>query len=214
LNNDIPEDARPVVRKRKFAGRWLYIALPIFLLAAFAGIYTGNRLSDRISAKNDQVYIDEYTGLGARTGLTGELELAVNPVKISTHKGQPARVEITITNSSRKNILLNGWLKPMPANFNSNQFPVKVSIKRAGKPMERKGSLDIMPAHAKKDFITLRPGESRSFTVDLTGFGFNLSKPGLYSAEFWYETYLSGRYAGVKAWTGMTNHAIVQLIVR
>jgi hypothetical protein len=214
LNNNIPEDDQSGKKICRFKGRRHWIVLPILLLAVFAGIYTGNRLSDRLSAKNNQLYVDEYTGLGARTGLTGELKLSVTPMKLSARLGEPAQVEITITNRGKKSIRLNGWMKPLPSSFNSNQFPVRVLMKYEGRPMEHKGSLKVMPAHLKKDFLTLKPYESHSFTVDLTKLGWNLSKPGAYSAEFWYETYLSGRYAGVKAWTGMTNHAIVQLTVR
>ena len=81
------------------------------------------------------------------------------------------------------------------------------------------GKFEVLRTAAQKqDFRKLGPGRSLDITVgDLSEPArigvWDMSSPGVYNVEIWYETYLTGRYIGVHAWTGMTNHVVVQVTV-
>ncbi len=188
------------------------------IIAAAAGIYAGNWIFRRHAAAQESARLDEYVGLGEHTAMTGELDLAVSPVSLTTSPGGPAKVALTLTNRTSRPLILNAWLTPAPAAFQSNQLPFKVRISMNGKPVRYTGNPVLYPPHKKKDFFTLGPGQSRQLTVDLSrgpdGGKWDISKPGVYTAEVWYETYLTGQYIGVHAWTGMTNHVITRITVR
>lgn len=198
---------------------WTTVVLIAFVViaAALGGIITGNWLLGRRAAAVESARLDEYVGLGARTGLTGELDLQVIPRTLSVKSRQPATVQLVLTNKSAKPMVLNAWLNPAPASFQSNQIPFKVKITKNGRPVGYAGNAVLFPAHTKKDFLTLQPGQSKQIDFDLTrtvGDGkWQMFAPGVYAAEIWYETYLTGKYIGVHAWTGMTNHVVVRVTV-
>lgn len=193
------------------------IVLILFAISCIAGIYTGNAILDRRNEAAKQQNIDETIGLGEHTGITGELLLYVDPVKVVIRRGQPAFVTLTLKNNTKKDILINGWLILAPARFGSNQLPLKQTIRLGGKDVDYKGSITLYPPHKKDDFIKLKPGKEYKFKLDITkGAGngeWKITRPGIYEVELWYETYLTGKYSGVNAWTGMTNHVVVKLQV-
>jgi hypothetical protein len=192
------------------------LIIAVLVIGGIGGVWTGNWLASRRPDPR-QIQRDEYVGLGTRTGLVGDLSLSVHPVSVTIRSGEPIRVRLTLTNNGEKTILLNSWFTPAPAEFGNNQLPFKVKVTRNGAPVPYIGDAVLFPPHTKKDFLKLRPGEKRVVSVDLSrgphGGRWDLSAPGNYTFEVWYETYLTGRYIGVKAWTGMTNHVIVNVVV-
>ena len=197
----------------------VFVLIAVILLAAgVGGILVGNRLSNRSAIQEEGRRVDEYEGLGERTGLTGEVTLLVRPTSVTTESGDRFSVSLTLTNKTSGALLLNDWLTPAPAEFNSNQLPIKMIVSRSGHKVEFLGQPRLLPPHTRRDFIALKPGESKTFSVEVTTSGgmgrWEMAEPGDYSVEMWYETYLSGKYIGVKAWNGMTNHVIVKVAVR
>jgi len=193
------------------------LILAILAFAGVAGVLVGNSLAGRDSVRDEAGRIDEYQGLGERTGLTGELALAVEPMSLAVQTGQPITVNLNLTNTTRKKMILNGWLTPVPAELNSNQMPIQVQVSREGRKVGFQGNSILLPPHTEDDFFVLEPGKSKVVQVDLsrTASGvWNVREPGDYAFEVWYETYLTGKYVGVKAWTGMTNHVVVQVRVQ
>lgn len=197
----------------------IYILVAVFLVAAgVGGIRAGNWLSRRNAIREEGRRVDEYQGLGERTGLTGEVTLQVNPISMTVESGDRFSVSLTLTNKTSRTLLLNNWLTPAPTQFQSNQLPVKMVIRKSGREVRFFGQPKLLPLHKKKDFTAFGPGKSRVFRVEMTAVGgtgrWDIAEPGVYSVEIWYETYLSGKYIGVKAWNGMTNHVVVQVTVR
>jgi len=197
----------------------IYIVIAILLVAVgVGGIKVGNWLSHRNAVHSEGRRVDEYEGLGERTGLTGEVILLVSPMSLAVQSGDRFSLNLTLTNKTSKNLLLNDWFTPQPAKFDSNQFPIKMVVRRSGREVEFFGQPTLLPPHTRKDFIALKPGQSTTFPVEVSAAGrggrWDMAEPGNYSVEIWYETYLSGKYIGVKAWNGMTNHVVVQVTVR
>ena len=216
--NNQPNTAEQPTQARRIPPRTLVLVLLVTAIAAVGGIVAGNWIFRGRAAAQEFARLDEYVGLSERTGLTGELDLQVSPVSLTVAPGKSAKVTLTLTNRTTRPMTLNGWLTPAPALFQSNQLPFKVQITQNGKPVRYTGNLVLYPPHTKKDFFVLRPGQSRQIVTDLSrgtdGGKWDLSKPGVYTAEAWHESYLTGRYIGVHAWTGMTNHVIVKITVR
>jgi hypothetical protein len=197
----------------------LGLALLVIVVAAVAGIRAGNWIVHRRAVADEARRVDEYVGLGERTGLTGELELQVEPRSVTIAAGQPIKIELTLINKTPKPMMLNSWFSEAPAEFRSNQVPFKVIVTKAGKTVAFRGNIPLFPPHEKRDFRRFGPGKSLAITVaDLSRPArigtWDMSTPGVYSIEIWYETYLTGRHIGVNAWTGMTNHVVVQVTVK
>ena len=200
----------------------LGLILLVLVIAGFAGVWAGNKLADKRAVANKQNNearrLDENLGLGQRTGLTGDLDLKAAPIKLTVDSGKPVKVVLTLTNKTRKLLMLNDWFTPAPADFKSNQLPFKVIVSKSGHKVPFLGNIALFPPHAKKDFLRLNAGKSKMITVELSnyhGIGrWDMTASGNYTIELWYETYLTGKYVGVNAWTGMTNHVILQVTVR
>ena len=196
----------------------IYVVIAVLLIAVgIGGVWVGNRLSRTSAVQEEGRRVDEYEGLGERTGLTGEVTLDAEPLSVTVESGEKFTVDLTLTNKTSRPLLLNDWFTPAPAKFQSNQLPVKMIVRRAGQEVQFFGQPQLLPPHTKKDFVKLNQGESKRFSVTLPmpdGGRWDMAQPGNYSVEIWYETYLSGKYIGVEAWNGMTNHVIVQVTVR
>ena len=197
----------------------IYIVIAILLVAVgIGGLKVGSWLSRRNAVQSEGRRVDEYEGLGERTGLTGEVTLLVSPMSLAVQSGDRFSLNLTLTNKTSKTLLLNDWFTPQPAKFDSNQSPIKMVVRRSGREVEFFGQPTLLPPHTRKDFIALKPGHSTTFPVEVSAAGrggrWDMAEPGNYSVEIWYETYLSGKYIGVKAWNGMTNHVVVQVTVR
>lgn len=194
------------------------LILAALIAAGIGGVWTGNRLADRRAALDEEIRMDEYVGLGARTGLTTDLALLVDPLSLMVRPGEQIRVNLTLVNRGSRMVKLNGWLVPAPADFESNQLPFKVAVTKDGRRVGYSGNAVLLPPHTKKDFFALRPGERKVISVALShgpnNGRWDTSTPGDYTFEVWYETYLTGRYVGVNALTGMTNHVIVKVTIR
>lgn len=198
------------------------LAAAVIVIAAVAGLLAGNWVSARMDARAREqgklAEIDEYQGLAQRFGITGDLTLQVEPASQTVLPGAPIKLTVRLTNRSKRRLMLNSWIEPYPAMLGSNQLPLKVDIRLRRQPVSYHGDSVIRSLHKKKDFVALRPGESKSTVIDLmkptSGRGrWDMSAPGTYEVALWYETYLSGKWAGVNAWTGMTNPYVVQVTV-
>lgn len=198
-----------------FTGRQrVYIMLLVAIVAGVSGLLVGSKLFDAGSSNKEMQRVDEILGLGDRTGFVGDLGLSVEPLKLSVNSGDPLRVKLVLVNNGRKPVLLNGWLIPVDAGFDNNQYPLKVKILRNGRPVTVSGNELVAPPHRKNDFFRLNPGKKKTVTLDLSKDGkWRIETPGDYTVEIWYESYLTGKYSGVKAWTGMTNHVVVRTTV-
>ena len=210
------EQTKPPRSRARFAAL-IGIALVIVIVAAVLGIKTARWITQRRAVAEEGRRVDEYLGLGARTGMTGDLELQVNPLSLTIRSGQPAKVRLALINHTRKAMRLNSWLTPAPSFFDSNQFPFRIKMSAAGRAVTYNGGVSLPPPHTRKDFFVLRPGEARTIEMDVShgpeGGVWDISRPGVYAAEIWYQTYVTGRWIGVNAWTGMTNHVIVRITV-
>lgn len=194
----------------------------VIIIAAAAGLLAGNWVSARMDAaareREKLAEIDEYQGLAERSGITGDLTLEVRPASQTVVAGAPIKLTVRLTNRSRRTLILNSWIDPYPAMLGSNQLPLKVDIRLGRQTVSYHGDSVVLPMHEKKDFLRLGPGETRSTAIDLMkpalGRGrWDMSAPGTYEVALWYETYLSGKWIGVRAWTGMTNPYVVQVTV-
>ena len=197
-----------------------YIMLAVAVIAVgYAGLRFGGWLFNRPTGMKpeDVRWIDEYQGLGQRTGVSRELVISGEPSAMSVRARKPIRVRVRLTNRGRRTLILNSWLRPYPAYLESNQLPLKVSIAKDGRALTCRGNAEMLPPHTKTDFFRLGSGRSRDVTFDLaTTRGstvWDLTQPGEYDVRIWYETYLTGRSIGVKAWTGVTNAALVRITV-
>lgn len=194
----------------------------ILLIAALAGVLAGSWLSSRWAARTAEAdelrRLDEYQGLAERSGIRKDLVLDVQPAVQTVDRGRPIRLTVRLTNRGERKLTVNSWLWAYPAGLGSNQLPLKMDVRRAGESVRYRGDAVVLPLHAKKDFFVLGPGEHKTTTIDLLNPGgrghWEMSTPGTYQVAIWYETYLSGKWIGVKAWTGMTNPMVVQVVVR
>ncbi|MCL6519858.1 MAG: hypothetical protein K6T99_08500 [Armatimonadetes bacterium] len=189
-----------------------------FVAVGVGGFTFGNWLLDRWGggSKAEEIrWVDEYQGLGERSGTSTALKIQAEPSSLTVRAGQPIRITIRLTNYSQRRLTLNAWLEPYPAYFRSNQFPLKVFILKSGKPIRFKGNATILPPHTKYDFFYLEPGATRSVNINLAsgfrGGKWDFSEPGEYEVYLWYETYLTGRSIGLDAWTGRTNAVCVKI---
>lgn len=204
--------------KIDFKNKWnITLLLLVAAVAVIGGVLTDKWISGRQPDPLKQRRLDESLGLAERTGITGDLALQVHPVNLTVKSGDPIKVTLTLINNSRRDMTLNRWLTPAPTAFESNQLPMKQVVKMADRPVGYRGNIVLYPSHEREDFMRLESGKTHSFEADLTkgpeNGRWNISTPGKYSIELWYETYLTGKYSGVHAWTGMTNHVIVRVTV-
>lgn len=197
--------------------KYVIIAVLLAAIAGAGGVMTGNWWAETRGGSEEDRRLDEYLGLGERTGFTGDLQLRVEPVMLTVRPGDPIVVNLILVNEGDRTLVINKWFTPAPAHFDSNQLPFKVKVTSGTESVHYVGNAVLLPPHTKDDFVRLRPGERKEIPTDLStgpqGGRWELTAPGVYLIEVWYETYLTGRYIGVKAWTGMTNHVVVQVTV-
>jgi len=200
--------------------RYLRYLIPVVaVIVAYSGFRFGMWLFSRGSglSPEDERWIDEYHGLAERTDQSRRLGLSVEPSKIVVRVGQPIIVKVRLVNKSKKSLVLNSWLRPYPDYLKSNQFPLKISVERNGEPLFCRGNPEVRPPHTRKDFFILEPGASKEINFDLTSrhgsIVWDFSEPGRYVVSVWYESYLTGRAIGVKAFTGKTNVARTAITV-
>jgi peptidyl-Lys metalloendopeptidase len=89
-----------------------------------------------------------------------------------------AQVKVTLTNTKSKSVKLLKWFTPADG-LEESLFVVT----RDGKELAFEGPHFKRPAASAEDYLTLAPGESRTFTVDLAE-TYDLSKTGDYSLRF------------------------------
>jgi peptidyl-Lys metalloendopeptidase len=93
-------------------------------------------------------------------------------------------VEFKVTNASRETIKVPYWQLPS-ASLEQDLFAVSFN----GRPVRYTGPLVKRATPTETDMVTLRPGESRLVTVDLST-AYDLSRAGEYTVQF--RTFLQG----------------------
>jgi peptidyl-Lys metalloendopeptidase len=87
-------------------------------------------------------------------------------------------VDFRVTNTSRETMMIPSWQLPS-GTLQQNLFQVSFN----GKPVRYTGPMIKRAAPTEADYITLRPGESRLVTVDLST-AYDLSRSGEYTVKF------------------------------
>jgi peptidyl-Lys metalloendopeptidase len=104
--------------------------------------------------------------------------LPANPVRVSVQSLGQDRVEVVLTNTSRKTLRIPKWQLPSAA-ADSNLF----RISREGEKVRFHGRMIKRAAPTMAEFAVLRPGQAHRSVVEL-GRMYDLSKPGLYTVTY------------------------------
>lgn len=104
--------------------------------------------------------------------------LPANPVRVSVQALGQDRVEVLLTNTSRKTLRIPKWQLPSAAS-DSNLF----RISHEGEEVRFHGRMIKRAAPTMNDFAVLRPGQTHRSVVAL-GSVYDLSKPGLYTVTY------------------------------
>lgn len=109
-----------------------------------------------------------------------------NPLRISVNAeaGNAGMVQFKITNTSKQAVKVPAWQLPSGA-LNSDLFEVYLD----GQKVEYVGAMIKRGPIAESDFVTLRAGETKLITADLSQV-YDLSQDGEYSVRF--KSYLQG----------------------
>ncbi len=126
------------------------------------------------------------TGLALTAIAAGALTVATaappvktfNPLRVSVVSLGDDKVEVTLTNTSRKNVRLPKWQLPSEVQ-RSNLF----RISRDGQEVGFEGAMVKRGVPTAADFAILRPGRSYRSVVAL-GSAYDLSKPGHYTVTY------------------------------
>ena len=126
------------------------------------------------------------TGLALAAVAAGALAVATaappiksaNPLRVSVISRGQDKVEVTITNTSRKTVRLPKWQLPSEVQ-RSNLF----RITRDGQEVGFEGAMVKRGVPTAEDFAILRPGRSYRSTVSL-GSAYDLSKAGHYTVTY------------------------------
>jgi peptidyl-Lys metalloendopeptidase len=126
------------------------------------------------------------TGLAAAAIAAGTLAVAtaapttraLNPLRVSVIALGEDRVEVTLTNTSRKTLRIPKWQLPSEAR-RSDLF----RITRDGEQVDFEGAVVKRGVPTAEDFAILRPGRSHRTVVQL-GEVYDLSKPGHYTVTY------------------------------
>jgi peptidyl-Lys metalloendopeptidase len=102
----------------------------------------------------------------------------VNPLRIGMMALGDGRVEVVVTNTSRKTVRVPSYALPS-ATLDSNLF----AINRDGEEVRYEGAMIKRGVPAAADFAILRPGQSLRTVVDLTA-TYDMSKVGQYTVAF------------------------------
>jgi len=106
------------------------------------------------------------------------LEVSLSADKSAFGASESARVNVTLRNTKSKSVKLLKWFTPADG-LEESLFVMT----REGKAVAFEGPHFKRPAPSAEDYVTLAPGESQTWTVDL-GEGYDLSKTGDYSLRF------------------------------
>lgn len=104
--------------------------------------------------------------------------LPANPVRVSVQALGQDRVEVLVTNTSRKTLRIPKWQLPSAA-ADSNLF----RISHDGEEVRFHGRMIKRTTPTVADFAVLRPGQTHRSVVEL-GRLYDLSKPGLYTVTY------------------------------
>jgi peptidyl-Lys metalloendopeptidase len=115
---------------------------------------------------------------GATAASGGQLSVRLNADKAAFTAGEPAIVNVTISNTGRRAVSVLRWYTPYD-DVETSLF----SIARDGQPVAYLGGLYKRSAPTAADYVTLRPGESFTRSVDL-GKYYDLSVTGSYSIRY------------------------------
>jgi peptidyl-Lys metalloendopeptidase len=109
----------------------------------------------------------------------GNVRLAKsNPLRVGIYSVGENKVEVVLTNASRKNLRIPHWQLPSAARI-SNLF----QISRDGQPVQYEGALVKRGAPTAEDFVVIRPGRSHRAVVDLSTL-YDMSAGGFYTVAY------------------------------
>jgi len=106
------------------------------------------------------------------------LEVSLSADQSAFGAAESALVKVTLRNTRSKSVKLLKWFTPADG-LEESLFVVA----RDGKALAFEGPHYKRPAVTAEDYLTLAPGESQTWTVDLSE-GYDLSKTGDYSLRF------------------------------
>ncbi len=101
-----------------------------------------------------------------------------NPLRVGLYAIDDTRVEVVLTNTSRKTLRIPYWQLPSAVS-ESNVFRVS----RNGEPLRFDGAMVKRGAPSAADFAIIRPGRSYRSVVDLS-VSYDLTAGGLYTVAF------------------------------
>lgn len=152
------------------------------------------------------------TGLALTAIAAGALAVAIaappiksfNPLRVSVVSLGEDKVEVTITNTSRRNVRLPKWQLPSEVQ-RSNLF----RITRDGQEVGFEGAMVKRGVPTAEDFAILRPGRSYRSIVAL-GTAYDLSKAGHYTVTY----AASLQYASLSGGTRLQQHNGLPMVVQ
>jgi peptidyl-Lys metalloendopeptidase len=109
----------------------------------------------------------------------GNVRLAKsNPLRVGIYSIGENKVEVVVTNASRKNLRIPHWQLPSAAGI-SNLFQVS----RDGEPVGYEGALVKRGVPTPEDFVVIGPGRSHRAVVDLSAV-YDMRTGGFYTVAF------------------------------
>ncbi len=109
---------------------------------------------------------------------SGAQSAKTNPLRVGLYAVGDRRVEVVLTNASRKNLRIPYWQLPSAASI-SNLFQVS----RDGQPIRFEGAMVKRGVPTAETFVVIRPGHSHRAVVDLSTL-YDMSAAGGYTVAF------------------------------
>ncbi len=109
---------------------------------------------------------------------SGTKSAKANPLRVGLYAVGDRRVEVILTNASRKTLRIPYWQLPSAASV-SNLF----QISRDGQPIRFEGAMVKRSVPTAEEFVVIRPGGNHRAVVDLSPL-YDMSASGHYTVEF------------------------------
>lgn len=116
--------------------------------------------------------------LGAQAQASSEAVATLSAERVSFAADQAVRLQVTLTNPTNHTIKVLKWYTPA-----SGVEEPLFTVTRDGQAVSYTGALYKRPPATSKDYLVLKAGESRTYTVVLDGV-YDLSKTGSYTVSY------------------------------
>ncbi|MCI4667482.1 MAG: hypothetical protein MRZ79_04920 [Bacteroidia bacterium] len=113
-----------------------------------------------------------------------QIQTTLTPHADKYKKGEPVMVSFTVSNFGEKAVRVCRWNSPLEGSY-ADDF---LLIERKKKVAEFKGETKARKQSFFKSFVSLKPGESITQTIDLSE-AYDLEKKGTYSISFEGDAY-------------------------